>query len=142
MRRRPKPKPYRPIDREKFRYTRYLARLTQEEVACLLHVTARTVAHWETGKTAIPYAAYKLLRILTGYELPGETWRGWSIREDKLWSPEGRGYSAGFLGYNWLVYAMAERWRQMVLRRPVSMPEARKRAGRLQAVQGSRSGTA
>lgn len=76
-----------------------MAQLTQQEVACLLHVTERTVRLWESGTTAIPYAAYRLLRIHTGYDLPGEAWRGWSIRGDTLWSPERRGFSAAHLSY-------------------------------------------
>ena len=134
MSRRYKRKPYRPISHDKFRHTRYMARLTQEEVACLLHVTARTVALWESGHTGIPYAAYKLLRIHAGYELPGDAWRGWSIRGDKLWSPEGRGYSAGFLAYQWLAYAMAERWRQMARQRPVAVRMRASASARLRVV--------
>jgi transcriptional regulator with XRE-family HTH domain len=111
-RRRYKRKPHRPISHEAFRRIRFLARLTQEETACLLHVTARTVAFWESGQVSIPYAAFKLLRILTGYALPGAAWKGWTIRGDTLWSPEGRGYNAGYLAYNWLTFAMAESWRK------------------------------
>lgn len=111
-RRRYKPKPFKPISHDKFKQTRRLAKLTREEVACLLHVTARTVALWETGKSRIPYAAFKLLRVLVAFDLPGDAWKGWSIRGDTLWSPEQRPYSAGYLGYQWLTFAMAESWRR------------------------------
>ena len=57
--------------------------------AKLLHVTERTLHNWESGKHDIPYATFKLLRLLNGMELPGESWRGWSFRGDKLRSPEG-----------------------------------------------------
>jgi DNA-binding transcriptional regulator YiaG len=103
-------KPFHPISPDKFRQVRQLVGLTQKEAACLLHVTARTVALWESGKSGIPYAAFKLLKILVGYELPGAAWKGWTIRGDTLWSPEERPYRAGFLSNNWLTFAMAESW--------------------------------
>jgi hypothetical protein len=62
------------------------------EVASLLQVTERTVYAWYSGRTAIPYAAYKLLRILRWFELPGP-WAGWSMHSGKLWSPEGLGFA-------------------------------------------------
>lgn len=60
--------------------------------AKLLHVTERTLHNWESGKHDIPYATFKLLRLLNGMELPGESWRGWSFQGGKLWSPEGRSF--------------------------------------------------
>lgn len=41
--------------------------------AKLLHITERTLHNWESGKHDIPYAAYRLLRLLNRMELPGET---------------------------------------------------------------------
>lgn len=55
-------------------------------------MTERTVYAWYSGRTAIPYAAYKLLRILRWFELPGP-WAGWSMHSGKLWSPEGLGFA-------------------------------------------------
>lgn len=118
-----KPKPFKPIAHDKFKLTRYLAKLSREEVACLLHVTPRTVALWETGKSRIPYAAFKLLRVLVALELPGEAWKGWTIQGDTLWSPEGRPYSAGYLGYQWLTFAMAESWRRSQHGKETAAPE-------------------
>lgn len=109
-RRRYKRKPYQPISPDKFYETRRLANLSKQEVACLLHVTARTVALWEAGSSRIPYAAYKLLRILTGYELPGEAWKGWFIRGDTLWDPTNRPYQVGYLSYHSLTFSMARHW--------------------------------
>lgn len=105
-------KPFHPISPDKFRQVRQLVGLTQKETACLLHVTTRTVALWESGKSGIPYAAFKLLKILVGFELPGEAWKGWTIRGDTLWSPEERPYKAGYLSYLWLTLAMADNWRR------------------------------
>jgi len=66
--------------------------LTPELAGKMLHVTPRTVRYWISGKTTIPYAAYRLLRILTGAELPCNGWDGWHMHSGKLWSPEGFGF--------------------------------------------------
>ena len=60
--------------------------------AKFLHVTQRTLHNWESGKHDIPYAAYKLLRLLNRMELPGLAWQGWCFYGNKLISPEGRSF--------------------------------------------------
>lgn len=60
--------------------------------AKLLQVTERTLRNWESGKHDIPFAAYKLLRLLNRMELPGTSWAGWCFHGGKLWSPEGRSF--------------------------------------------------
>lgn len=45
--------------------------------------------NWFSGKTAVPYAAHRLIRILARYELPGDAWAGWLMHSGKLWTPEG-----------------------------------------------------
>ncbi|MGY8540211.1 VC1465 family Xer recombination activation factor, partial [Paracidovorax citrulli] len=57
--------------------------------AQLLHVTERTLHNWQSGKHDIPYAAYRLLRLLNRMELPGQSWDGWCFHGGKLWTPEG-----------------------------------------------------
>ena len=42
--------------------------LTPESAGKILHVAPRTVRYWISGKTQAPYAAYRLLRIMTGAE--------------------------------------------------------------------------
>lgn len=66
--------------------------LTPETAAQALHVTPRTVRHWITGKTLVPYAAYRLLRVMAGAELACPAWTGWHMHSGKLWSPEGYGF--------------------------------------------------
>ena len=51
----------------------------------MLQVTARTIMHWEEGKTRIPYSAFKLLRIRANGEFLDGAWNGWVIRGDTLW---------------------------------------------------------
>jgi len=66
--------------------------LTPESAAQALHVSPRTVRYWISGKTLVPYAAYRLLRIMAGAELPSPGWDGWHMHSGKLWSPEGHGF--------------------------------------------------
>jgi hypothetical protein len=109
-RKRYKRKPWYPIDPDKFIETRLVSRLSHQDVADMLHVTVRTVQLWEHGTVRIPYAAYKLLRILTCHELPGKSWEGWMMHSNTLWSPAGRGYKAHELENMWLTFAMARNW--------------------------------
>ncbi|MBP9871059.1 MAG: hypothetical protein KBC53_06115 [Nitrosomonas sp.] len=104
-------KPYKPIDHEKLRETRILSGLSKKEAANMLFVTYRTLHNWESGRVQVPYAAYKLLRILTGYDLPGESWSGWRLSGNTLWSPEGKNFTASDLSYLSLTFAMARQWR-------------------------------
>ncbi len=67
--------------------------LTPESAGKILHVAPRTVRYWISGKTQAPYAAYRLLRIMTGAELPCPGWDGWHMHSGKLWSPEGFGFN-------------------------------------------------
>lgn len=77
----------------------------------MLHVTHRTMNNWESGRVQVPYAAFKLLHILTGYELPSDAWRGWKFSGEVLWSPEGKKFTAVDLNYLSLTFAMAKQWR-------------------------------
>lgn len=64
------------------------AGLSVGHAAQMLHVTPRTVRYWISGQAAVPYAAYKLVRVLRWFELPG-AWSGWTLHSGLLWSPEG-----------------------------------------------------
>lgn len=86
---------------------RQKAALTREKAAALLRVSERTVRNWEQQRTAIPYAAYRLLAIEAGYQLPGDAWRGFQLRGDTIWSPEGKAFSAHDLAWWSLTCALA-----------------------------------
>lgn len=105
-----KRKPYKPIDKDQFREIRLNLRLTHDDVAKLLQVTARTVAHWECGGSRIPYSAFKLLRCLVNGELIPKAWDGWTIKGDTLWSPAGRSFRAYELTYISNYFTMARFW--------------------------------
>lgn len=65
------------------------AGLSPEEAGKLLHVTPRTVRYWISGKVSVPYAAYRLVRVMRWFELPQAGFEGWCMHSGKLWTPEG-----------------------------------------------------
>lgn len=100
------------IDTEKFRMERLKARMTRRDAARVLGVTLKTIRNWEAGRSRVPYSAFKLLRILGGYALPGQAWRGFYLRGDTIWSPEGRSFQAADLAWWGLTVAMARSFRE------------------------------
>lgn len=64
--------------------------LPHPDAAQLLHVSLRTLQNWLSGRHEVPYAAYKLLRLMRYIELPGEAWAGWHFSRGHLVTPEGR----------------------------------------------------
>jgi transcriptional regulator with XRE-family HTH domain len=83
------------------------------EAAKLLRVSERTVQYWESGRVRVPYSAYKLMRLLRGYELPGAAWRGYRLTGDTLWSPEGLAFKAADHRWWSLTCRMADQFRAM-----------------------------
>lgn len=105
-----KPKLYYPPQANDFYLARRTAGLSQKQVADLMHVHHRTVINWETSKTAIPYSAFKLLRIMGNHELPGKEWEGWTLRGGALFNPSGRKYLPHELLYIRNMLQMARIW--------------------------------
>ena len=96
------------------------------QCAKFLHVTERTLHNWESGKHDIPYATFKLLRLMNGLELPGKTWAGWEFRGGKLWSPEGRSFE-GTDGSWWsLLVRQAHGFRELMARGAMRIGEVLK----------------
>jgi len=120
-----KRKPYKPIDRERFMQIRKENRLSIEQAAKLLQVTSRTIAHWESGVTRIPYSAFKLLRCLANGELLPDVWKGWTIKGDTLWSPVGRPFRQHELTYLENYFTMARYWQADYERRSAARQAAR-----------------
>lgn len=67
--------------------------LKHPEAAKMLHISLRTLHNWLSGRHEVPYAAYKLLRLLRYMELPGPSWAGWHFSRGQLVTPEGRAIS-------------------------------------------------
>ena len=112
------------IDPQDFSDLRRFSGLTREQAADMLNVTRRTIQNWEIGGARIPWMAYKLLRILRGYSLPGSDWEGWTQQGPNLYSPSGRQYDVEWLDNVALVYAQAKLWRQGINKRQLA-PELR-----------------
>jgi DNA-binding XRE family transcriptional regulator len=110
------------IEPQDFRDLRRMADLKRYQVAELLDVTARTIQNWETGGARIPWMAYRLLRILAGYALPGKAWEGWTIHGDRLYAPNGRWFDANSMEHLEQVFAMSRLWRQDYLSRKHPKP--------------------
>ena len=109
------------IHPEDFRDLRRSADLTRKQAADLLDVAVRTVQNWETGGARIPWMAYRMLRILTGYALPGKAWEGWLVHGDRLYAPNGRWYEANTLEQIEHVFGMARLWRKDYLARVAAL---------------------
>lgn len=88
------------------------AGLSIDETAKVLHVTTRTVRNWISGRVSIPYAAYRLVRILGRYELPDPAWAGWIMHSGRLWSPEGHGFVPGDSSWWGRLVSQARLWRE------------------------------
>lgn len=84
--------------------------------AKFLHVTERTLHNWESGKHDIPFATFKLLRLMNGLELPGLSWAGWSFRGGKLCSPEGRSFEGADGSWWSLLVRQAHGFRELMAR--------------------------
>lgn len=93
-----------------FYFTRRAACLTQQQAAELLHVNLRTIKNWESGRSQIPYSAFKLLRILGRHELPGDQWQDWLMQGGAIYSPGGRRFEMHDLLYLANYLAMARFW--------------------------------
>ena len=104
------------INPQDFTDLRRQSSLTRKQAAAALDVTPRTIQNWETGGARIPWMAYRMLRILRGYALPGVQWEGWTMRNHQLFNPAGRSFDAVWLQNVEHVFAQARLWRQMYAR--------------------------
>lgn len=120
--RRYKRKPFKPVNYDAFREILRLCRLSKPEVADLLRVSLRTVQYWEKGQASIPYAAFKLLRILTGYALPGNEWHGWMFHGGRLISPDGKTFTPVDLAMLHWTFEKARMWEQDYHQRQARLP--------------------
>jgi len=103
------------------------------DAAKLLHVSLRTLQNWLSARHEVPYASYKLLRLLRYRELPGDTWRGWSFTRGHLVTPEGRTIS-GKDGAWWSLlvrrsYGFGELYQQARIDRHIAEQEAADASG-------------
>ena len=122
------------IDPDDFCNLRKSADMTRKQVSDVLDVAVRTIQNWETGGARVPWMAFRMLRILTGYALPGKAWEGWTVHRDRLYAPNGRWYEANSLEQIEQIFGMARLWRKDYTSRK---GEHRAQALSLPAVLGS-----
>lgn len=67
--------------------------LSRLDAAKMLQVSERTLHNWLAGTHQVPYAAYKLIRVLRLQDIPFQGWQGWHFSQGVLWSPEGHGFN-------------------------------------------------
>ena len=87
------------IDPDDFNLARRKAGLTVKQASIELNVNERTIRNYENGAVIIPYPSFRLVRMLAGYSLLGQSWEGWGFSQNKLWTPEGRSFEAHELRY-------------------------------------------
>lgn len=98
------------VDREQFHVARRRAGLDVVAAADMLAVTERTIRNWESGTSAIPYAAFRVVRLAAGYQLMGDEWEGWTVWRGRLWTPENRSFMPHELRYIANHLWMAREW--------------------------------
>lgn len=101
--------------------------------AKFFRITPRTLFNWEAGRTSIPFAAFKLLRLMLRSELPGKDWQGWCFNQGTLWSPEGHGYTPRDFG--WLSLTIRQARLFSVLYRERCALQLELRAAKVEAAQ-------
>ncbi len=101
----------RAVSASRFKDVRLSCALSVADAGKLFRVTPRTIQNWEAGRVSVPYAAFKLMRILRGYELPGHEWKGYRLVGDTLWSPEGLAFKAADHRWWALTVRMAHEFR-------------------------------
>ena len=109
-----------PVEAWRFRDARLSVGLGVDRCADLLRVSPRTVRTWEAGTSRVPYAAYKLMRILRGGKLLGDDWRGFHVWRDTLITPEGHKFEASQLAWWSLQVRMAREWQRGLADRRVA----------------------
>jgi DNA-binding XRE family transcriptional regulator len=97
-----------------FRELRHSCFLSRKACAEFLGVSERTVRHWDVGRCRVPWSAVRLLRLFRLGDLGAlhESWDGWVLNRNGLWSPDGKRYSESSMRCWWLTSEQARFWRQ------------------------------
>lgn len=131
-----------PIPAWRFREARMGFGLGVIECADLLRVSERTVRGWESGGTRIPYAAYKLMRLLKSGKVLGPEWRDFFVYRNVLITPEGHQFEAGDLAWWSLLVRRAKAFGELLRAgRGLSAPAAAQVAAGLVCSETSRKPT-
>jgi DNA-binding transcriptional regulator YiaG len=97
----------------RFREARLSGGLGTLACADLLQVSERTIRNWEAGAVRIPYAAYRLLRVLRNGKVLGPDWRGFRVWHDTLVTPEGHRFHFSELAWWSLLVRQAREYQRI-----------------------------
>jgi DNA-binding transcriptional regulator YiaG len=102
------------ISFEEFRELRHSCFLDQKRCADFVGVSLRTVRHWDTGKTRVPWSVVRLLRLLRLGDLGAldDSWTGWTVNRNGLWSPTGQRYNEPEMSRWWLTVEQSRLFRE------------------------------
>jgi DNA-binding transcriptional regulator YiaG len=116
--------PVAKISGAEFKTVRLTCPMSVPACAELLRVSERTVHNWEMGRARVPYAAYKLMRVLRLFDAPHPDWDGYRFSGGVLWSPEGHPFRPEHGRWWSLTCRMADEFRrQMRERYPIVQGE-------------------
>jgi DNA-binding transcriptional regulator YiaG len=113
------------VTAEQFRDARVFAGLDRDQAAELLHVSVRTVGHWETGKARPSYAAFRLLRVYRHGDLIDPAWSGYKLSRGRLVTPEGHAFVPGDMA-----------WLSLLVRRAAAFSDLRQARDRATPAEG------
>lgn len=119
---------YQPITAVQFRDARKAAGLTRHDAAGLLRVSIRTVGNWETGKSRVPWAMFRLLRVYRHGDLIDPAWSGYRIIRGRLVTPENHTFAPSDLSWLSLLVRRAHALSDL-LRRGAGAPTSPAPAG-------------
>ncbi|HET8638404.1 MAG TPA: VC1465 family Xer recombination activation factor [Acidobacteriaceae bacterium] len=102
------------ISPEGFRELRKSVPLSRKACAEYLGCSVSTVRSWDRGLNRVPWSAVRLLRLLRLGDLGAleSSWDGWSLRGDRLVSPEGHSFAVSDLAWWSLTCRQAEGFRK------------------------------
>ena len=118
------------ISPESFISMREMLHMNREQCAAYLRVDRTCISKWEIGKTAVPFAAFELLRIIhesVHFKLSHPEWDGWFIgAHGELNSPDigGKGFTPEQLIWSTMTRSEAALLRNDVKRLQAELDES------------------
>jgi hypothetical protein len=102
------------VSPDEFRELRHSCFLSRKACAEFLGVSLRTVRYWDAGRSRVPWSAVRLLRLTRLGDLGAmnDSWTGWIINRNGLFSPDGKHYPERFMRRWWLTCEQARFFRE------------------------------
>ncbi|MDI1253397.1 MAG: VC1465 family Xer recombination activation factor, partial [Thermomonas sp.] len=91
--------------------------LSVESCADLLQVSERTIRNWESASARVPYAAYRLMRVMRAGKVLGPDWAGFHVWRGVLCTPEGHRFEPSDLVWQSLLVQQARAFREFMRER-------------------------